>query len=173
MPASSQLRCPQCQSSLSSLHLGSQYRWPQSAFIRLPAIGIECPSCGAKLRVSQTSLAVTWWILTAVVLLCARPLGFIIRVPYLVRLLGAVGALIGMLLLTLFAPKLRQVRLMSADEAAGTVFPLGSPEAEEDAEPGWVCRKCHEKNPENFELCWKCGHPKALAPASNNRWRGP
>jgi hypothetical protein len=26
----------------------------------------------------------------------------------------------------------------------------------------WTCSACSEKNPGNFELCWKCGKPKPI-----------
>ena len=169
MPASGQLRCPQCQSSLSSLHLGSPFRWPQSGLTRnFSTFGIECPSCGAKLRITQGRLAVAWGILVVAFFFGVRSLASIGRLAHLdtadrLQLLWAVGAFIGILLLPLFAQNLWQVHVMSADEAATISFPLGTPKAEEDAEPGWVCPKCHEKNPENFELCWKCEHARPKA----------
>jgi hypothetical protein len=41
------------------------------------------------------------------------------------------------------------------------------------AETDWVCPRCHERNPVNFEVCWKCTHSKPDGAASNNRRRGP
>jgi hypothetical protein len=37
----------------------------------------------------------------------------------------------------------------------------------------WICPRCHERNPRNFAICWKCEHSRPDSAASNNRWRGP
>jgi hypothetical protein len=174
MPFPGGPRCPQC---LSALPLRSLSRWTPGGYsgLMFGKIGVECPSCGARLRIIQTRVAVTSAILFAVLLFGARGLTSLGHQAHLettetLQLLGVFTAVIGMLLLPLFAPNLWQVRLVSADEAVA--FPLGTPKAEADATPGWVCRQCHEKNPENFELCWNCGHLRAKSTASNHRSKG-
>jgi ribosomal protein L40E len=163
-----QPHCPQC---LASLPLRSVFRRTPSGYfgVMLGRIGVECSSCGAKLCIIQTRVAVTAWVLLFVFLLGAKGLTSLMHQARLdatarLQLLCVCGAGIGMLLLRLIAPSLWRVRLLSVDEVV--TFPLGAPKAEEDAAPGWVCHKCRERNPENFELCWKCGHLRPKSPTS-------
>ena len=67
-------------------------------------------------------------------------------------------ALVGAVVLQTLTPNLLRLRLAEPDEAL--TFAGGTPKADEDASPGWICPKCHEKNPENFEICWKCEHAR-------------
>jgi ribosomal protein L40E len=159
--------CPRC---LSPLPLRSVFRGTPSGYsaVMFGRIGLECPSCGAKLRIIQARVAVAAWVLFIVFLLGAKGLTSLMQLAHLgagdkLQLLCVFGAGIGMMLLPLLAPKLWRVRLVNPDEVV--TFPLGTPKAEEDATPGWVCSKCREKNPENFELCWKCGQLRPKAPA--------
>jgi ribosomal protein L40E len=175
MPFLDQPRCPQCRSSLP---LNSLFPWAlRGGVFRLaPNLGVECPHCGAKLRIIQTRVYVTLGVLLAVVLFGRNGLTSLMHEAHLdaletLELVCVLGAVIGVAILPLFAPNLWQVRLIASDEVV--TFPLGTPKAEEDAMPGWICHKCQEKNPENFQLCWKCGHVRPKAPASNNRSRGP
>jgi hypothetical protein len=163
MPFSDQSRCPQCHSSLP---LRSLFPWPlRGGIFRLaPNLGIECPHCGAKLRIIQTRVYVMVGILFTALLFGRQGLTSLTHEAHLdvterLQLLCGAGALIGLALLPYFAPNLWQLRLIGKDEAVG--FPLGTPKAKEDATAGWTCRQCHEKNPENFELCWKCGHMRS------------
>jgi hypothetical protein len=39
-------------------------------------------------------------------------------------------------------------------------------------ETDWICPHCHERNPQNFAICWKCEHSRPDGAASNNRSKG-
>jgi hypothetical protein len=175
MPFSDALRCPQCLSPLSLRSLGP-FALRGLVVRDTPNLGVECPHCGAKLRIVRTRLFVTQGILFALFFFGLRGLVSLKKTGHLdavgeLQLLCLLSALLGTLLLQLFTPNLLQVRLVGAGEAV--TFPLGTPKADEDATAGWICNNCHEKNPEDFEICWKCEHARPKAPASNNRWRGP
>jgi hypothetical protein len=36
------------------------------------------------------------------------------------------------------------------------------PEKQPDVGPAWICARCHEENPGNFEECWKCQRNRPL-----------
>jgi hypothetical protein len=42
----------------------------------------------------------------------------------------------------------------------------------DSVETDWICPHCHERNPNNFDTCWKCKHSKLVITASNNRSSG-
>ena len=174
MPSSDTLRCPQC---LSPLTLGLLGPLGVRGIVRdTPNLGVECPHCGARLKVIRTRLYVMWGIVSALGLFGLSGLRSVRGTGHVDAVVGfqlmcLLGAVIGGLLLQLFTPNLLQLRVVGPGEAVN--FPLGTPKADEDAMPGWTCTHCHEKNPENFEICWKCEHARVKTTASNNRWRGP
>ena len=140
-----------------------------------PNLGVECAHCGAKLRIVRTRLLVALWILLALFFFGLSGLvsfkntgrlGAMVRLQLLCLLSVPFGAL----LLQLFTANLLRVRLVGAGEAV--IFPSGTPKADEDATPGWICTNCHEKNPENFEICWECKHARPKG-ASNHRLERP
>jgi hypothetical protein len=140
-------------------------------------IGVACPTCGIKLRVLQPPVRI------AVVLVFLVPLGLAVLLGHFdpfykdevkrrasMVVLGAIY-LFGFYLLTRLTPRLLQLRLPKDGEAVE--FPLAvvarvhAEEAEfikeqlelespDVGKPAWVCPKCHEENPGNFDECWKC-----------------
>jgi hypothetical protein len=154
MPSAAGPRCPQCFERLPLKSLGALGFWGN--------LGVECPYCGAKLVVVRTRWSVTRLILAALLGVgligwrIARRTGQVDMGKAALVCLAA--ALVGSLLLIPFMPNLLSLRLVGTGEPV--TFPLGTPKAEEEAEAGWICPKCHVKNPENFELCWKCEHAR-------------
>ena len=161
MPNSDTLHCPRCLSSLS-LRLVAPFAL-RGIVLYTPNLGVECPRCGAKLRIVRTRLLVAWGILLALLVFGLGGLTSFKNTGRLdatvqLQLLCLLFALIGALLFQVFTPNLLQARLVRPGEPV--TYPLGTPKAEEDATPGWICNHCHEKNPEYFEICWKCEHAK-------------
>jgi ribosomal protein L40E len=133
-----------------------------------PNLGVECPHCGTKLLIVQTRVYAALGFLLLVLLFGGSGFASLKHKAHLdpleeVQAFCAFGAIIGLAFLPLFAPSLWRLRPIRDGEAEAMVFPLGTPKAEEDATPGWICPKCHEKNPENFEICWKCEHARPKA----------
>jgi len=133
--------------------------------------------CGVKLRVLQSCAYVTG--LLAFILPCAFMVVSIFLAPvtrgsmdYKVRMGVFAVVLFGAIVLhKRNIPRLLRVRLLQNNETVR--FPLArstSPEPEnalaptsalsleptQDDQPVWVCPKCHEENPGNFNECWKC-----------------
>ena len=162
MPSPRSLRCPQC---LSPLSLGALAPLGLRGLVvrDTPNLGLECQHCGAKLRIIRTRLYVVQSILLALSFFGLRGLvslkskGHLDAIEQL-ELLCLPIALVGALVLQTLTPNLLRLRLVGPGEAI--TFAAGTPKADEDAAPGWICPKCHEKNPENFEICWKCEHAR-------------
>lgn len=162
MPSPNPLRCPQC---LSPVSLGSLAPFEARGFVTrdTPNLGVECQHCGAKLRVVRTRLYVAQGILLVLFsiglsgLTSLRSKGHLEAIEQL-ELLCLPIALVGGFLLLPLTPNLLRLQLVGPDEAV--TLPGGMPKADEDAAPGWICSKCHEKNPENFHICWKCEHAR-------------
>ena len=133
--------------------------------------GIRCPHCGTRLRILQgrASWGVFFLFLSALFLAgeVADHLANAGALPKNGAFLGAFVVLVILSLpVTRAAPRL--VTLRVAYDGESLEYPLDT----EGLASGWVCTGCRERNPSNFEICWKCQEPRAAA-ASNNRWRGP
>jgi hypothetical protein len=138
-----------------------------------PNLGIECPQCGATLRVDRGRYFCVRGIFFAMLVACVFGLMALRRSdhPDAIWILWALcmgTALIGALVVQLTRWRLLRLRTVAAGEPV--TLPLGTPKADEDAQPGWVCRFCHEKNPLNFASCWKCQHAReAPAPPASGK----
>src|SRR5579863_3303727 len=115
MPNSDTLRCPQCLSSLS-LRSVAPFALRGMVVFYTPNLGVECPHCGAKLRIVRTRLLVALWILLALFFFGLSGLvsfkntgrlGAMVRLQLLCLLSVPFGAL----LLQLFTANLLRVRL--------------------------------------------------------------
>jgi hypothetical protein len=180
-------RCPNCNSEVD---LKALWRTaPKSGDAIVDRVALACPTCGVKLRVLQyRSYAIG---LLAFLIPVALAVVLIFLVP-VTR--GSMNDIIrkGILMVVLFGivrlhkrhiPRLLSVRLLRDNEPAR--FPLApstipKPESEvassnaldlepiQDDRPAWVCVKCHEENPGNFNECWKCMKLRPEAGASSS-----
>jgi hypothetical protein len=167
--------CPNCHSEIDLMELWQAA--PKSGNTFIGRVAIACPVCGVKLRVLQ-SRAYLIGLLAFLV-----PLALIVLSIFVAPVTrGSIDDLIrkGILVVVVFGavrlhkrniPKLLTVRLLQGNETVR--FPLvrtTSAEDENEAEPNraflleptedqrpvWVCPKCREENPGNFDVCWKC-----------------
>jgi hypothetical protein len=140
-------------------------------------VGVVCPVCGVKLRVLQGRVQVSG----ILVFILPVALGFLLTRFFPINS----GSVSGKLALAIFAalyigafflhqhfiPRLLTLRFLKDGESAG--FPLvtlaedlaAERKAIEEDELNqgppadgakWVCPKCQEENPGNFDECWKC-----------------
>jgi hypothetical protein len=176
-------RCPQCDSTIDLKELwhcapktnrGSQFAGH---------VGIVCPVCGVKLRVTQgrvqLSAFVPFLFLIALCFLASR------FVPLNAGTVQAkvTWALIFAIYVASFViqsrsiPKLLALRYVREGEQVG--YPLATLAEDLAAErqatseddlnqgppaddrPEWTCKKCGEKNPGTFDICWKCQEARA------------
>jgi hypothetical protein len=175
MPMLNPPRCPNCHSQIELKELWrlAPKKGRRSAFAG--KIGFVCPMRGIKLLVLDRCLQITSVGLFLLMLCGAAVVGKLSRSYGNER-----GILVG--LFTVYAggflifqrsiPRLLQLRPFEAGEKAG--FPLVTlaedlaarreamnegltkGEAATESGPVWVCPKCHEENPGNFDECWKC-----------------
>jgi DNA-directed RNA polymerase subunit RPC12/RpoP len=170
-------RCPNCNSEVALKALWDAAPKNRGGSVIVRPVGIACPTCGVKLKVLQgrvlLGLAFAYVFPFAVVVLV------VLMIPWdsdRERRLVSIGALV----ITYFGafrlhrhlvPSLLRVRLIEDDRKVE--FPLSKPAAElnehrsevadvltlepdDDNRPVWVCPKCGEENPGNFDVCWKC-----------------
>jgi hypothetical protein len=180
-------RCPNCNSELDLKALWQAA--PKSGDAIVDRVAIACPTCGVKLRVLQSRSYAIGLLGFMIPLALAVVLIYVVPVAR-----GSMNDIIrkGMLLVVLFGiirlhkryiPRLLTVRLLRDNEPAR--FPLAqstSPESAaevvqsnplnleptQDDRPVWVCPKCHEENPGNFNECWKCLQLRPEVGASNS-----
>jgi hypothetical protein len=167
-------RCPNCNSEVALKDLWAAAPKSGRGSGLAGKIGIVCPVCGIKLRVLDRRLRLASVGLFILMLCGAAVVGKLSRVYGNDRLIFVgfialyAAAFIG---LQRSIPRLLQLRLFEVGEEAG--FPLvtlkedlaarreaaidsANNEAAEDSGPAWVCSKCHEESPGNFDECWKC-----------------
>ncbi len=173
MPFLDPPRCPNCNSETDLTELWRTAVKSRDA--QFYALGMMCPVCGVKLRVL---LGRAQWIgFLAVIIPFALIVLSIFVAPvaqhsmeYKIRTGVFMAALFGATLLQKrYTPRLLTVRLLRDNEKVR--FPLAPPpvpepdaasmsaldlQPTEDDRPNWVCPKCHEENPGNFDECWKC-----------------
>jgi hypothetical protein len=171
-------RCPNCNSEMNLKDLWSVApKGGRGGFVIDGAVGVVCPVCGIKLRVLQPRVQIASVLIFVVPLALGMLLGHFdpfykdeVKRRASLLILGVIY-IFGFYLLARFSPRLLQLRLLKDGEAV--VFPLAvvarvhAEEAEfikeqlalespDLGKPAWVCPKCHEENPGNFDECWKC-----------------
>jgi hypothetical protein len=151
---------------------------PKSGNTIIDRVGIACPVCGVKLRILQSRALVTRFLAIVVpfalmvISIFVAPVtrgsfDYKIRMGVFVIVLFGAVSLQGRNNLRLLTVRLLQdnedvryplVRpsiLNPEDEAAPKSSALQL-EPTKDNRPSWVCAKCGEENPGNFDECWKC-----------------
>lgn len=141
------------------------------------AVGIACPTCGIKLRVLQARLQI------ASALVIVVPVGLALLFGHFdpfykeeekrratLVIIGAIYAF-SFLLVNRMSPRLLRLRALKDGEQVGFPLEVAARIHKEEAQfiqepldrespdvgqPSWVCLKCHEENPGNFDECWKC-----------------
>jgi predicted membrane channel-forming protein YqfA (hemolysin III family) len=177
-------RCPNCNSEIDLKDLWRLAPKSGRGSRFAGKIGVVCPVCGTKLRVLDGRLQLTSVALFILMACSAAVLGKLSRPFGNERaVLVCFGALylLGFIFFQKAVPHLLKLRLFEEGEQAG--FPLVTlaedlaaerdaiandplnAEPATDSGPAWVCRKCHEENPGNFNECWKC---LALRPEANS-----
>lgn len=171
-------RCPNCNSEMDLRELWRIAPKTNRGSMMAGNVAIRCPVCGAKLRVlqgrAQLSGLLGFGMLIVLVMIASH-----FRTPDDSHWRTALSvapfliiAVAGYLIQQRSIPRLLQVQpleegekivyplLPSAEEwetedalASGSDRDLGS---QEENKPAWTCAKCEEKNPGNFEECWKC-----------------
>jgi predicted RNA-binding Zn-ribbon protein involved in translation (DUF1610 family) len=176
-------RCPHCDSEIDLAGLWRASPKIASLYMK-GRIGVVCPNCGAKSQVLShfanlsAILALLFLVFVGVVAACAVPIGWSgsergDRVLWVVAGLIALG---GLAVQRSAAPGLLRLRAL---EPGDTVkFPLSKGPAPEvaaikelpdDTRSSWVCPKCGEENPGNFDECWKCLGARSI---SGSRHKG-
>jgi hypothetical protein len=170
-------RCPNCNSEVDLKELWrAAPKTGRGGTVIAGSVGLACPTCGVKLKVLQARLQI------ASVLLFLLPFGLVALFAYfdpfykdeVMRRASVIILLVsyasGFFLVRRMSPRLLRLRLLKDGEKVR--FPLEvaariheqevSPIQDEEDEapeiegPTWVCPKCHEENPGNFDECWKC-----------------
>ena len=171
-------RCPNCNSEVDLEELWRAAPKTRSGgSVIAEAVGIACPTCGIKLRVLQARVQI------ASALVFVLPLGLVLLFglfhPYykdrekrrvVLVIVGVIYAL-SFHLINRMTPRLLRLRFPKDGEQVK--FPLevvasvhkeeaqfiqdeADRESEDIERPSWICPKCHEENPGNFDECWKC-----------------
>lgn len=178
-------KCPACGVAIDLRPLWQAIDQREGAFIG-SRYGVTCGHCGAKLRVTQRqAIAILLGIFVLVMVSILVPVllhGPLVKAPpwfsYITPLFG-VSASLGALKLSYWLGRLF-TRLKLAKANAKLKYPLEwnnnvTKEVElsgSDVAPGcqtWMCRKCREENPGEFELCWKCNEERALSERSGRQ----
>lgn len=169
-------RCPNCHSLIDLAELWQAA--PKSGNTIVDRVAIACPVCGVKLRVLQSRAYVTRllaFMVPPVLMVISIFVAPVTRgsIDYKIRMGIFMVVLFGIIFLqSRNNPRLLTVRLLQDNE--NVRYPLArssipNPEDEaarkscvvqleptEDDRPSWVCAKCGEGNPGNFDVCWKC-----------------
>jgi hypothetical protein len=143
--------------------------------------GIVCPVCGVKLRVLQGRVVASWALALVSPLIVLAILDSLSPVDHdsvsgkirLVEFMALFGG--GFVLQWRWTPRLLRLRFVNDGETVEYPLVIRARElAEERAadaklleeqlelespdvgKPAWTCAKCHEENPGNFDICWKC-----------------
>jgi hypothetical protein len=175
MPLFNPPRCPNCNSEIDLKELWRAAPKAGRGSGLSGKVAIVCPVCGIKLRVLDGRMRITF--VAGFVLM----LGISAAVGQMTRFYGDKnGRVIGLMLIFLAGfilfqksiPRLLRLRVLGEGETAG--FPLVTLaqdlaavreeadregvalEPDADAGPAWICPKCHEENPGNFNECWSC-----------------
>jgi hypothetical protein len=163
-------RCPQCDSEIDLTELWRATPKIASLYVK-GRIGVVCPHCGAKSRVLghfanlSAILALLFLVFVGVVAARAVPIGWSRseRGDRVLWVVAGVIALGGLAVQRSAAPGLLRLRALEPKDIVK--FPLSKRAAPEvaavkglsdDTRPAWVCPKCGDENPGNFDECWKC-----------------
>jgi hypothetical protein len=168
--------CPNCHSLIDLTELWQAA--PKSGNTVIDRVAIACPVCGVKLRVLQSRAFVTRVLAVMVPFALLMISAFVAPVTrgsidYKIRMgIFAVVSFGAIFLQRRNNPRLLTVRLLQDNEDVRYPLarsPIPNPEDEaapkssalqleptKDDRPSWVCAKCGEENPDNFDECWKC-----------------
>ena len=168
--------CPNCRSLIDLTELWQAA--PKSGNTIIDRVAIVCPVCGVKLRVLQSRASVTrflaFMIPSALMVISVFVVPVTrVSIDYKIRMGIFVVVLFGAVFLQgRNTPRQLTVRLLQDNE--NVRYPLARPpilnpedetapkssalqlEPTKDDRPSWVCAKCGEENPGNFDECWKC-----------------
>jgi|ERR1700722_8222165 len=165
-------RCPQCNSEIAMGDFWEVAPKTSRGTALQGALGLVCPMCGVKLRVlqgrAQLSYVLVFAVTFALLFLVGRWISLNSGAPSAKVALLCLGAIYvgGFILQRHYFPRLLQLRYLRDGEVVK--FPIESAAREKAADdefleessdtgkPAWTCASCGEKNPGNFELCWKC-----------------
>jgi len=184
MPVPDDPRCPRCQGAVSLRELWKEAPKVRGVFLE-GKVGIVCPSCGVKLRVLQYRVVLATLGLFAIFAAICAVFGDFERAHHIkpaegVQILFIVSLVGGMFFLQWrYAYRFAAIRSLRDGEKAS--FPLSVSEvetpnlideahldmgllsrvaAELHISPGnarpWICLKCKEENPGEFDSCWNC-----------------
>jgi hypothetical protein len=184
-------RCPNCNSEIELKELWRIAPKTNRGSMMAGNVAIACRVCGIKLRVlqgrAQLSGLLGFGLLIALSLIGGN-LSSHTGSPLRTALIAApfvIVAIASYWVQQRLIPRLLRVRLL--EEGEQVVYPLIAPQEEwetdqqvdardlcnsesaGDNRPVWTCAKCGEKNPGNFDICWKCQaeRPGAVAEDSN------
>jgi hypothetical protein len=143
--------------------------------------GIVCPVCGVKLRVLQGRVVASRalaLVVPLIVLTLLDSLNPVDRdsVSGKIRLVEFIVVLGGSFVLQWrWTPRLLRLRLVNDGETVEYPLVIRARELAAEAKleeklakeqlelespdvgkPAWTCTQCHEENPGNFVICWKC-----------------
>jgi len=175
-------RCPRCQGTVPLRELWKEAPKVKGLFLE-GKVGIVCPCCGEKLRVIQYRVVLASLGLLAIFAAISAAVGELERAHHVklsegVQFLVSAALVSGVFFLQWrYAYRFATIRSLRDGERAS--FPLLVSEApefvdEKNIDPGllsqgaadlhmnpsnarpWVCLKCREENPGEFDNCWKC-----------------
>ena len=168
-------RCPNCNSEIDLKELWRAA--PKTGRgIRLDGkIGIVCPVCGIKLRVADGRVFFFYMGLFLLMLCAAMVFGKLSRSQFFNERAVLLGFFVvyGAFFVLFNRTIPRLLRLRRLEDGEKPKFPLEADrtahaeasqlnqeqfdsESPDAGQPTWVCPKCHEENPGNFDECWKC-----------------
>jgi len=170
-------RCPNCNSEVDLKALW-QAAPKNRGMVLSDRVGIVCPACGVKLRVTQgrvqVSTILVFVVPFALSLLVNRivPLGSGMPSAKIAWIILATIYIGGFILQGRLSPRLLRLRFvakgeevdyplvtlakeMEAESRAIADDPLNQPPTADDIR-AWKCEACGEENPGNFNECWKC-----------------
>jgi hypothetical protein len=168
-------RCPNCNSEVDLKELWRAAPKSGRGSQLAGKIGVVCPVCGIKLRVLDGRARILSVGLFIVMVCSAAAVGKMSKSygnDRTVLVVFGILCIAGYIFFQKSFSRLLQLRILEEGETAG--FPLitlaedlATWRAAADSErvnlepvgntgPGWTCGKCHEENPGNFDICWKC-----------------
>jgi hypothetical protein len=177
MPLLDPPHCPNCNSEIDLKALWRAA--PKNrGMVLSDRVGIVCPVCGVKLRVTQgrvqVSTILVFVVPFALALLVNRivPLGTGMPSAKIAWIILAAIYIGGFILQGRLSPRLLRLRFVAAGEEVAYPLvslaremeaesraiaddPLNQPPTADDRQ-AWKCKDCGEENPGNFNECWKC-----------------
>ena len=165
--------CPNCRQRIDLDSAVGLSGWSKLA---PPNYGIRCPNCKLVLAARQLpGLAVFWFVLLLwlALMFVGQETGRLSRTGF-----GLMALCLAGLALLIRRWRLRSIELSVPPSGVklGEVMPSAREYAyregkddrdkvfrpdlavTEDQLPEWVCPNCKQRNPESFDVCWKCNH---------------